>query len=73
LPDDAAWWLDDRTKRLIEHGLELEDEWTVTVATGAGIPSRLSRQKVTEAHLGLSCRSMVPLSRHPVTSERARQ
>ena len=45
--DDAAWWLDDRTKRLIEHGLDLEEAWTVTVAGGAGIPSRLSRQKVS--------------------------
>ena len=45
-PGEGAWWLDERTKRLIEHGLVLEEEWSVTVACESGVPERLSRNKV---------------------------
>ena len=55
---DSAWWLDERTKRLIEHGLQLEEAWLVTVAHEPGVPQRLTRHTVSGALRGLPTQAL---------------
>ena len=55
--EKEAWWLDDRTKRLIEQTMHLNGALTFTVRPGT--PLQLTREQVRTAVSGSSCRKHV--------------